>query len=96
MLVLNTAAAVPAECRSAVHFTGFNDRLALVKYDCTAQNIDDLADLIRRKTARSKKDLPWIKLARFSGVPNPQAANPDFPSLRYNGGVIEIYGIEGD
>ena len=88
--------AITVECRSPVYFTSFNDRLALVKYDCTAKDIDDLAGLIRRTTARSKIDLPWIKLARFNGIPNPKAANPDYPSLRYNAGVVEIYGIEGD
>jgi hypothetical protein len=77
-------------------FTGFNDRLALVKYDCTATNIDNLAGLIARTTARNKNDLPWIKLARFSGIPNPKAANPDFASLRYDAAVVEIHGVEGD
>jgi hypothetical protein len=92
----NTAGAITTECRSPIRFTGFNDRFALVKYDCTKKNIDDLAGLIRRTTRGTKNDLPWIKLARFSGIPNPNAANPDYPSLRYNAGVIEIYGVEGD
>jgi hypothetical protein len=92
----NTVEAISAECESPVFFTGFNDRCALVKYDCTAKNIDDLAGLIRGTTSGSKNDLPWIKLARFSGVPNPKAANPKFASLRYNAAVVEIYGIEGD
>jgi hypothetical protein len=88
-------AAVTTEC-SPVHYTGFENRFALVKYDGTAKDIDDLADLIRRTTAGSKSDLPWIKLARFSGIPNPKAANANFPSLRYDEGVVEICGVEGD
>src|SRR5215472_5305025 len=80
----------------AVYFTGFKDRFALVKYDCTAKDIDDLAGLVRRTTAESKNHLPWIKLARFSGIPNPKAANPNFASLRYNAAVVEICGVEGD
>jgi hypothetical protein len=79
-----------------IYFTGFDDRLALVKYDCTANNIDDLADLIQRTRATEKKALPWFKLARFSGIPNPKAPNPDFPSVRYDDAVVEIYGVEGD
>jgi hypothetical protein len=95
-ILSNTVQATTAECRSRVYFTGFNDRRALVKYDCTAKNIDDLAGLIRRTTRGSKKDLPWIKLARFNGISNPKAANPEFASLRYDAGVVEIYGVEGD
>jgi hypothetical protein len=92
----DTVEAITAECKSPVRFTGFDDKLALVKYDCTANDSDDLADLIRRTTATSKKDLPWLKLAKFSGIPNPKARNPDFPSLRYDAAVVEIYGVEGD
>lgn len=95
-ILSNTVRGIIAEFRSPVHFTGFIDRLALVKYDCTAENIDDLANLIRRTTRGSKNDLLWIKLARFSGIPNPKAAKTDYPSLRYNAAVVEIYGIEGD
>jgi hypothetical protein len=82
--------------KSPIYFTGFADRLALVKYDCTAKNVEDLADLIRGTTRMSKANLPWIKLASFTGVPNPKAQNPDFPSVRYDGAVVAIYGVEGD
>ena len=82
--------------KSPVYFTGFCDEFALVKRDCKAINIDDLADLIRRTTRTSKKDLPWIKLARFSGIQNPKATKPDFPSMRYDDAVVEIHGVEGD
>jgi hypothetical protein len=67
-----------------------------VPADCTANTIDDLAHLIRRTTATEKRTLPWIKLAKFSGIPNPKAANPDFPSLRYDDAVVEIFGVAGD
>jgi hypothetical protein len=96
MIVDEQKSAGEISIKASVYFTGFMDRFALVKHDCTANNIDDLADLIRRRTAASKSDLPWIKLARFSGIPNPNAAHPESPSLRYNAGVVEIYGIEGD
>lgn len=62
-----------------------------------ALKLADLASLIKLQTASEKKNLPWLKLARFGdrrkhkdGVP------PAKQSLRHNDNVMAIAGIEGD
>jgi hypothetical protein len=59
-----------------------------------ALTLQELADRIVTTTARKKENLPWVKLATFNGEVNP--ANPKGGCLRYDTGVVEITGIEGD
>jgi hypothetical protein len=49
-----------------------------------------LAELIRTTNADTKQSLPWLKLARFGD------ARTDKNSLRHNGNIVVIGGIEGD
>ena len=46
-----------------------------------------LAERIKSARAPSKAELPWLKLARFSGEANPAT---DSGCLRYNAGVVAI------
>jgi hypothetical protein len=50
----------------------------------------ELAERIRNTTQKRKDLLPWLKLARFGGL------RTDKGSLRHDGNVIAITGIEGD
>jgi hypothetical protein len=52
--------------------------------------LEALAELIRTTTADTKALLPWLKCARFGD------ARTDRNSLRHNGNVIAITGLEGD
>jgi hypothetical protein len=79
-----------------INYTIFPSRAALTKSEWFVDSIDELAGMIRSKTGSSKLALPWIKLARFSGIPNPHAANSEYPSLRYDLAMVEIFGVEGD
>jgi hypothetical protein len=49
-----------------------------------------LAKLVRNTSAASKDELPWLKLARFTGKRSPQG------SFRYDAAVTELTGCEGD
>ena len=49
-----------------------------------------LAELIRTTDADTKERLPWLKLAKFGD------ARTDKNSLRHNGNVLAILGVEGD
>ena len=55
-----------------------------------AVTIEALADRIRKTTAREKKALPWLKLARFG------EARTENRSLRHDANVLTISGIEVD
>jgi hypothetical protein len=52
-----------------------------------------LAARIRSASAPSKAELPWLKLARFNGEPNPATSSG---CVRYNAGVVAVSGIEAD
>ena len=71
------------------HVTFFKDRSAQT---LTAQDItlEQLRDLYLTTSAQEKAQLPWNKLARFGDVKS------DKGSLRYNGNVKAITGVEGD
>ncbi len=75
--------------------TGFVDGFAAEKVDIHFNGLADLASLIQKTHARSKHDLLWIKLATFSGIPNPDSPSK-YPSTRYDAGVVAITGVEGD
>jgi hypothetical protein len=57
-------------------------------------SLQELADRIVSTTAGKKTDLPFVKLAAFNGKVNP--VHPEKRCLRYDAGVVEITGIEGD
>jgi hypothetical protein len=56
--------------------------------------LHDLANRIVTTTASEKAKLPYVKFATFNGKVNPN--NPEAECLRYDAGVVEITGIEGD
>jgi hypothetical protein len=58
-------------------------------------SLEGLAELIGSKTAESKGRQPCLKLAAFSGIPNPSSKS-NYPSVRYDAGVVSLSGIEGD
>jgi hypothetical protein len=53
-------------------------------------SLAELADLIRNARGRSKDNLRWLKMARFGDVRTEKA------SLRHNGNVLAITGVEAD
>lgn len=52
--------------------------------------LQELADRIRTARARTKTQLPWLKLALFGDVFTPQG------SLRHDANVLSVTGFEGD
>jgi hypothetical protein len=52
--------------------------------------LDALAERIRTTTAPKKDVLPWLKFARFGGLPSKGG------SLRWNGNVLALSGVVGD
>jgi hypothetical protein len=64
------------------------------KLEILEKTLPQLHDLILQTSAPSKFQLPWLKLAIFSGKINPE--NPPGQSLRYDKGVVSISGVEGD
>jgi putative DNA primase/helicase len=73
-----------------IKFTQFPSEQAKTQRKRTAQSLAQLANHIRKLQAPTKPELPWIKLARFSGVPS------DKDCLRYDEAVIELCGAELD
>lgn len=69
--------------------TLFRDRFATVQERCTL-TLPELAERCRNCTAPAKERLPWIKLATFG------ARRTERGSLRHDGNVVGITGIEGD
>ena len=57
-------------------------------------SFQELTNRIFSVIRRKKDDLPYVKLATFSGAVNPD--NPKAGCLRFDKGVVEISGIEGD
>jgi hypothetical protein len=82
--------------------TGFNDNYVMTFFPnqyakslkVETLTLQDLANRIVTTTAKEKADLPFVKFATFNGKVNP--ANPKAGCLRYDDGVVEITGIEGD
>lgn len=65
-----------------------------------SMSLHDLADLVMTTTAPVKTALPWLKLATFGDTPTPIRIDHDGRrrggSLRSNGNVLSISGIEAD
>jgi hypothetical protein len=63
---------------------------------------EELAKRIRRTTAPTKSELPWLKLALFGGTRTPLRPRADGSagmtggSLRHDANVLEVSGVEGD
>jgi hypothetical protein len=73
-----------------IKFTQFPSEQAKTQRKLTPKSLAQLANHIRKLQAPTKSELPWIKLARFSGVPS------DKDCLRYDEAVIELCGAELD
>src|SRR5215471_11065605 len=56
--------------------------------------LEQLSLHIVGEAAGAKEELPWLKLAKFNGEPNPK--NPAAGCLRYDAGVTAVSGVEGD
>ncbi len=69
--------------------TTFPDELARTKTEQTT-SLREFAERVHHPTARSKAQLPLLKLARFGDVPTTKG------TLRNNANVLGIDGIEGD
>jgi hypothetical protein len=69
--------------------TFFADFAAKTKYEQSV-GLDDLAQLIHNAAAPAKKQLPWLKLARFGDTRTEKG------SLRHNANLVAISGIEAD
>jgi hypothetical protein len=70
-------------------FTGFATQSATTKFEMPL-DLTKLAEFIKTTRASTKAELPWIKCARFGDVASERG------SLRYDGNVKMISGIEGD
>ena len=69
--------------------TFFPDKRAMAKFS-ENPTLPQLAEAIRRTTAASKFELPWLKLASFGDKRSKNNC------LRTNDNLIEISGVEGD
>jgi hypothetical protein len=58
--------------------------------------IDDLKTLIETTVAANGEDLPLGKLAVFGSRPSPPSPGGKGGSLRWDGNVLEVTGVEGD
>jgi hypothetical protein len=82
-----------AHVRRPVTMTIFPDQYAH-SMEVEALSLEGLAKRVVAVRRSTKKMLPYVKLATFNGVFNPQ--NTETGSLRYDAGVVEIHGVEGD
>jgi hypothetical protein len=57
--------------------------------------LSQLRDKILTTKGATKAAMPWLKFARFTGIPNPKG-KPGSACLRYNEGVVALTGVEGD
>jgi hypothetical protein len=73
-----------------ISFTQFPSRQATSLLYKVGHGLTGLAKLIRITSAASKDELPWLKLARFTGERSPGG------SLRHDKGVLRLTGCEGD
>jgi hypothetical protein len=83
------AAASGGALDKPIAVTFFNDAAAWVKRE-ESYTLRSLATRINTVTATRKTGLPWLKLARFGQL------RTDKNSLRHDGNVIAISGIEAD
>jgi putative DNA primase/helicase len=74
---------------SVITVTLFPDSAAQAKREETLR-LHNLANRIATTSASSKSELPWLKLATFGNIRTERG------SLRHNGNVLSITGIEGD
>jgi Family of unknown function (DUF5906) len=81
--------AVPAALDLPLHVTRFHNASATTKGDFCV-SLRDTLNALRDTTAPSKKDLPWLKLARLGDQRTTQG------SLRHDGNVLAVSGIEAD
>ena len=65
---------------SRITSTIFPSKAALTMRPAYVEDIDALAAMILSARGADKFNLPWIKLAKFSGISNPNAANSDYPN----------------
>src|SRR5438034_3776697 len=72
-----------------IFFTGFANQAASEKFQRTGTFLE-LAAFIKKTSAASKAELPWIKLARFGDTPT------DKGCLRHDANVTAMTGVEGD
>jgi P4 family phage/plasmid primase-like protien len=70
-------------------FSEFTDKFAQTKPEHVA-SLRDLADRVQRRTAPSKAQLPWLKLARFGERRSSRG------SLRHDANMLSIDGVEAD
>lgn len=84
---LDAALVAPTTARVAVTF--FRDYAAQEKSE-EGLTLPALAELIRNTTASEKTRLPWLKLARLGNARTKKG------SLRHDGNVIAVSGIEAD
>jgi hypothetical protein len=75
---------------AAFHVTFFRDEFAKT-YTTDLLTLGELQALILGTTAPTKKGLPWLKFARFGSKRKQETG-----SLRHDGNVIGITGVEGD
>ncbi len=73
----------------SVALTLFADEFATTKTEC-AYTLPQLVELILTTDGPRKEDLRWLKLARFGDLRTRRN------SLRHNGNVLAVYGLEAD
>ena len=79
--------------QDAVVMTFFPDQYAK-SMEVEELSFQEFENRVLTTTKRKKEDLPFFKLATFSGEVNPD--NPTKGCLRYDAGVVSITGVEGD
>lgn len=75
--------------------TFFADQFAKSKTEATL-SLRNLVDRVRDTTAPTKGALPWLKLARFGDKRTEPKPPATIGSLRHNGNVLAISGVEAD
>lgn len=90
MIAKPGADAAPASALDApLKVTFFRNHQASTKEEATT-TLRGLLPRLRDTVAASKANLPWLKLATFGGARSPRG------SLRNDGNVLEVHGIEAD
>jgi hypothetical protein len=79
----------PAQAAQRFCVTHFDDEYAK-KLTVSDQSLNELRELVLGTTAREKKELPWLKLARFG------SKRTDANCLRNDDNVLDISGVELD